>query len=373
VAKKVHARKVLVKKQKIHLERKIIHIDMDAFYTSVEQRDNPDLRGKPVVVGGLERGVVASASYEARVYGIRSAMPSVTALRKCPHLIFTKARFDVYRSVSQQIRAIFLEYTDLVEPLSLDEAYLDVTENKKGLKSAIFIAQQIRKEIFEQTQLTASAGVSINKFVAKVASDINKPNGIKVILPDEVIPFLEKLPVEKFHGIGKVTAQKMHNLGIRTGLDLKQRTELELLQRFGKAGKFYFNIVRGIDNRNVNPNRIRKSIGVERTYNEDITDIDIMEEKVQFLAEKLFSYVEKHQRSGRTLTLKIKYANFETATRSRTMNHDLTTYEAIFNLVRLLLHENMEEDIRVRLLGLTISNLKEKETGLDKQLKLPFP
>ncbi len=347
---------------------------MDAFYASVEQRDNPEFRGKPLVVGGIKRGVVASASYEARRYGVRSAMPSSLALRKCPHLIFTRSRFDVYRQVSQQIRDIFFQYTDLVEPLSLDEAFLDVTENKKGLKSAIFIAQQIRKEIFEQTQLTASAGVSVNKFIAKVASDINKPNGIKIILPDEVIPFLEALKIEKFHGIGKVTAEKMHKLGIHTGKDLKNHSQIELLQRFGKAGKFYYNIVRGIDNRRVNPNRIRKSIGVERTFFEDITDIKEMEAKVAALAEKLFSHVEKNQRSGRTLTLKIKYANFEIATRSRTINKDLLSYNDIFTLGKSLLYENMEENIRIRLLGLSISNLShDEEENFFGQLKFPFP
>lgn len=347
---------------------------MDAFYASVEQRDNPALRGKPVAVGGIKRGVVASASYEARKYGVRSAMPSVTALRKCPGLIFTRSRFEVYRTVSNQIREIFREYTDLVEPLSLDEAYLDVTENKKGIKSAILIARQIREKIFERTQLTASAGVSVNKFIAKVASDINKPNGMKVILPHEVELFLEELPIQKFHGIGKVTAQKMNKLGIYTGKDLKTFSEMELLRRFGKTGRFYYNIVRGNDFRKVNPHRVRKSIGVERTFFEDLTSIQDMEVKVQSLAEKLFSHVEKNQRSGRTLTLKIKYANFEVATRSRTVNHDLLTYDAIFNLAKSILHDNMEDDLRVRLLGLSISNLsQEEEAVFDGQLKIPFP
>jgi DNA polymerase-4 len=347
---------------------------MDAFYASVEQRDNPALRGKPVAVGGIKRGVVASASYEARRYGVRSAMPSVTALRKCPELIFTKSRFDVYRKVSNQVREIFYEYTDLVEPLSLDEAYLDVTENKKGIKSAILIARQIREKIFERTKLTASAGISVNKFIAKVASDINKPNGMKVILPHEVDMFLEELPIHKFHGIGKVTAQKMNNLGIHTGRDLKAFSELELLRRFGKVGRFYYNIVRGNDFRKVNPHRIRKSIGVERTFFEDLTSIQDMEVKVQSLAEKLFSHVEKNQRSGKTLTLKIKYANFEVATRSRTVGHDLLTYDAILNLATSILHDNMEDDLRVRLLGLSISNLSQKEEEVfDGQLKIPFP
>lgn len=347
---------------------------MDAFYASVEQRDNPDLKGKPVAVGGIKRGVVASASYEARAYGIHSAMPSVTALRKCPQLIFVRSRFDVYRQVSSQIRAIFHDYTDLVEPLSLDEAYLDVTENKKDYNSAIFIAREIRRRIFENTQLTASAGVSVNKFIAKVASDINKPNGMKVILPHEIHQFLEELPIHKFHGIGKVTAEKMRRYGIHTGQDLKKWSEIDLVQRFGKSGRFYYNIVRGNDNRKVNPNRIRKSIGTERTYSEDLTDIKEMEAKVKYLAERLFEYVDKRKKSGRTLTLKIKYANFEQATRSRTVNYDLLTFGQIFGLGKQLLYENMEEDIRVRLLGLTISNLSsDDDDEIIRQLKIPFP
>ncbi len=346
---------------------------MDAFYASVEQRDHPELKGKPVAVGGIKRGVVASASYEARAYGIHSAMPSVTALRKCPQLIFVRSRFDVYRQVSSQIRSIFHDYTDLVEPLSLDEAYLDVTENKKDYNSAIFIAREIRQRIFEDTQLTASAGVSVNKFIAKVASDINKPNGMKVILPHEIYQFLEELPIHKFHGIGKVTAEKMRRYGIHTGKDLKKWSEIDLVQRFGKSGRFYFNIVRGNDNRKVNPNRIRKSIGTERTYNEDLTDIKEMEAKVKYLAERLFEYVDKSKKSGRTLTLKIKYANFEQATRSRTVNYDLLTFDQIFGLGKQLLYENMEEDIRVRLLGLTISNLSSDDEDIIRQLKIPFP
>lgn len=345
---------------------------MDAFYASVEQRDNPALRGKPVAVGGIKRGVVASASYEARAFGVRSAMPSRTALRKCPHLQFVRSRFDVYRQVSQQIREIFLEYTDLVEPLSLDEAYLDVTENKKDIFSAILIARQIRQKIFERTQLTASAGVSVNKFVAKVASDINKPNGIKVILPDEVVPFLETLAIEKFHGIGKVTADKMKRLGIHNGKDLKQWTEIDLVKRFGKTGRYYYKIVRGEDNRAVNPHRIRKSIGAERTFNEDIFTVDKMFEKLKEIGEKLFRSIEKTQNYGRTVTVKIKFSDFQIITRSKTVNREITRSEDLIAIVRELLYENMSNGIGVRLLGISVSNLRREEDSLPRQLEFDF-
>ena len=354
------------------MNRKIIHIDMDAFYASVEQRDNPALRGKPVAVGGIKRGVVASASYEARQFGVRSAMPSRTALRKCPHLQFVRSRFDVYREVSQQIRAIFFEYTDLVEPLSLDEAYLDVTENKKSLFSAILIARQIRQKIEAQTQLTASAGVSVNKFVAKVASDINKPNGIKVILPDEVVPFLETLEIEKFHGIGKVTASKMKRLGIHNGYDLKQWSEIDLVKRFGKTGRYFYKIVRGEDNREVNPNRIRKSIGAERTFNEDIFKVDELFEKLQAIGEKLFRTIEKTQNYGRTITIKIKFSDFQIMTRSKTVNRDITRQEDLMAIVRELLYQNMENGVGVRLLGISVSNLRREEEHLPRQLEFDF-
>ena len=354
------------------MTRKIIHIDMDAFYASVEQRDNPALRGKPVAVGGIKRGVVASASYEARAFGVRSAMPSRTALRKCPHLQFVRSRFEIYRQVSQQIREIFLEYTDLVEPLSLDEAYLDVTENKKGIFSAILIARQIRQKIFERTQLTASAGVSVNKFVAKVASDINKPNGIKVILPDEVVPFLETLTIEKFHGIGRVTADKMKRLGIHNGKDLKQWTEIDLVKRFGKTGRYYYKIVRGEDNRAVNPHRIRKSIGAERTFNEDIFSVDKMFEKLKEIGEKLFRSIEKTQNYGRTVTVKIKFSDFQIITRSKTVNREITRSEDLIAIVRELLYENMSNGIGVRLLGISVSNLRREEDSLPRQLEFDF-
>ena len=267
--------------------RKIIHIDMDAFFASVEQRDNPELRGKPVAVGGSKmRGVVAAASYEARVYGVRSAMPSVTARRLCPQLIFVKSSFDKYREVSDQIRKIFYSYTDLVEPLSLDEAYLDVTETKRGPDSATLIARAIREEIFVATQLTASAGISFNKFLAKVASDINKPNGQKVIKPEEADEFLAALPVEDFHGIGKVTAARMHKMGFRTGADLRRLSEVEMAQRFGKVGRHYYRIVRALDDRPVNPHRNRKSVGAERTYSEDVSQLADMREKLDLAGGK---------------------------------------------------------------------------------------
>lgn len=352
--------------------KKIIHIDMDAFYASVEQRDNPALRGKPVAVGGIKRGVVASASYEARVFGVRSAMPSSLALRKCPQLQFVSPRFSVYREVSNQIRAIFFEYTDLVEPLSLDEAYLDVTENKKGITSAILIARQIRKKIETTTGLTASAGVSINKFVAKTASDINKPNGIKVILPEEVIPFLETLKIEKFHGIGKVTASKMQRLGIYNGYDLKQWSEIDLVKRFGKMGLYFYKIVRGKDNRTVNPNRVRKSIGAERTFNEDIYNVDEMFEKLQMIAEKLFRSIEKSENYGRTLTIKIKFADFQIITRSKTLHRDITQLREMILIIKELLYQNMENGVGVRLLGISISNLQREEDSLPRQLEFDF-
>ncbi len=344
--------------------RKIIHIDMDAFYASVEQRDNPELRGKPVAVGGSsKRGVVASASYEARRFGVRSAMPSLTAQRLCPGIIFVKSRFGVYREVSNQIRAIFFDYTDLVEPLSLDEAYLDVTENKKNLKSAIYIAREIRKRIEAETQLTASAGVSFNKFLAKVASDINKPNGIKVILPEEAETFIEKLPVEKFHGIGKVTAKRMKKMGIHNGLDLKKMSELELVRRFGKSGLHYYKIVRARDDRMVNPNRIRKSIGAERTYFEDLMDLKEMKNKVLYLCQVVFDYMEKKDNYGRTLTLKIKYHDFKVITRSRTFGGEIRKLDDMETAAIQLLQENFVEGDRIRLLGLAVSNLSKEQIG----------
>jgi DNA polymerase-4 len=353
-------------------QRKIIHIDMDAFYASVEQRDHPELQGKPVAVGGSgKRGVVASASYEARKYGVRSAMPSVTALRKCPDLIFVKSRFDVYRAVSRQIRDIFFDYTDLVEPLSLDEAYLDVTENKKGINSGTIIAEEIRRRIREETGLTASAGVSFNKFLAKIASDINKPNGIKVITPPEAKAFLEALPIEKFHGIGKVTAKKMNKLGIYTGKDLKTWSEIELVRRFGKVGRHYYRIVRADDQRPVNPNRIRKSIGAERTFREDLVQMEDMKEKLTHIAGIVFEHMEKSDNYGRTVTLKIKSADFVISTRSKSFAIEVTELDDLVAIAHELLESNWDEVDKVRLLGVSVSNL-QKEHAEGVQLKFDF-
>lgn len=356
--------------------RKIIHIDMDAFFASVEQRDNPALQGRPLAVGGGgPRGVVASASYEARKFGVRSAMSGGMARRLCPEIVFVRSRFDVYRQVSNQIREIFLDYTDLVEPLSLDEAYLDVSENKKNLPSATLIAQEIRQRIEKETGLTASAGVSFNKFLAKIASDINKPNGIKVITPEEAIPFLEELPVEKFHGVGKVTARRMHNMGIYKGGDLKARSEADLVRFFGKAGRYYHRIVRAEDNREVNPHRIRKSIGSERTFNEDVSDPEVMKEKLSDLAEGLHRFMTRAQNFGRTVTLKFKSPDFKILTRSRSFPSEIRDLDELIRIVHELLDQYIEDAPVVRLLGVTLSNL-EKEEQEDEggiQLELEFP
>ncbi|MCB0847166.1 MAG: DNA polymerase IV [Bacteroidetes bacterium] len=343
--------------------RKIIHVDMDAFYASVEQRDHPELRGKPIAVGGSgSRGVVAAASYEARKFGVRSAMPSVTAARLCPDLIFVRHRFDQYRQVSREIREIFFEYTDLVEPLSLDEAYLDVTTNKKGMISATKIAQEIRAKIWDKTHLTASAGISINKFLAKVASDINKPNGLTLIPPDRAESFLEKLSIDKFYGIGKVTAGKMHRLGIHTGGDLKNWTEAELAHRFGKMGRHFYRIVRAIDDREVKPNRPRKSVGAENTFNKDITLEGDMLDRLRPLAQKVSERISQANDAARTITLKIKYHDFVLTTRSRTLDRYVSEFEEIFPVIQELLHQPAFPEKAIRLLGVYLSNLaREKE------------
>ncbi len=352
--------------------RKIIHIDMDAFFASVEQRDNPELRGKPIAVGGGgPRGVVAAASYEARVFGVRSAMAGSRARQLCPHLIFVRHNFDRYKEVSQQIRSIFYEYTDMVEPLSLDEAYLDVTFPKMGPPSATIIAEMIRQRIFETTQLTASAGVSYCKFLAKMASDLNKPNGLAKILPQEAEAFLEKLPIEKFHGIGKATAAKMRKIGIHNGYDLKQRTLLELARRFGKAGRFYYNIVRGIDDRRVHSHWVRKSISVENTFLSDLDQtIDMMEQLAE-IAEDLQQRIERADNPGRTLTLKVKYADFQTVTRSKTTDHDIVTAAEMLALVVPLLADTAALTKKVRLLGLGVSNLRREQEQQRMELILP--
>ena len=353
-------------------ERKIIHVDMDAFFASVEQRDRPELRGKPVAVGGSRlRGVVAAASYEARVYGVRSAMPSVTAKRLCPELIFVKGDFARYKAVSAQIREIFLSYTDLVEPLSLDEAYLDVTDPKRGPASATLIARAIREEIREVTQLTASAGVSFNKFLAKVASDVNKPDGMKVITRQEAPAFIDALAVRDFHGVGKKTASRLEKMGFRTGADLRRLSELEMAQRFGRMGRHLFRIVNNLDDRPVNPHRNRKSIGAERTYSEDVSSRTAMREKLDWLAAKIFDYQQQQDNFGRTLTLKMKTPDFVIHTRSRSFGGEIRTLKAMREAAYQLLDENIEEVPVVRLLGLSVSNL-EREGGTGVQLLLPF-
>lgn len=340
-------------------QRKIIHVDMDAFYASVEQRDRPELRGKPVAVGGLpeQRGAVAAASYEARQFGVHSATPSRLALQKCPHLIFVKPRFAVYRQVSEQIRAIFQRYTDWVEPLSLDEAYLDVTDNKIHQPSATRVAEEIRQAIWAETQLTASAGVSVNKFLAKMASGVNKPNGLTLIRPEEAEAFVAALAIERFYGVGVATAAKMHQLGIHTGADLKQWSEAALLEAFGKVGQFYYRIVRGQDERPVNPNRIRKSVGIETSFLEDLGDRPSLWAALHSLATELQHRLQDAQTQGRTLTLKVKYADYHQVTRSRTAPMPFADLPTLLHQAESLLDLVEIDAQKVRLLGLSMSNL----------------
>ncbi len=353
--------------------RKIIHIDMDAFFASVEQRDNPEFRGKPLAVGYAgERGVVAAASYEARKYGVRSAMPSKTALKRCPWLIFTPGRFEVYREVSNQIRDIFHEYTDLVEPLSLDEAYLDVTENKIGMPSGTIIAREIKQKIRTTTGLTASAGVSINKFLAKVASDYKKPDGLFVITDREAEAFVEGLKIEQFWGVGPATAEKMHRMGIHTGADLKRQTEEMLCRRFGKFGHELYLFARGIDNRTVKPDRIRKSIGAEETYMHDLDDPTLLVEKLREVADEVWRRVSKHEFFGRTITLKVKYADFEQITRSRTPGGFITEFGAFWQVAQELLSTVDYSKKRIRLMGLTVSGAQHLDRPEVWQLEFDF-
>lgn len=358
--------------------RKIIHIDMDAFFASIEQRDNPDYKGKPLVVGGGPEGrggVVAAASYEARKFGVRSAMPSKQAVQLCKDLIFVRPRFDVYKNVSRQIRNIFHRYTDLIEPLSLDEAYLDVTHDKQRIGSALEIAELIRKEIKEQLNLTASAGVSINKFVAKIASDINKPDGLTFIGPSKVETFMEKLPIEKFYGVGKVTAQKMKKLGFHYGVDLKKLSQDELAGHFGKTGRFFYKIVRGIDDRPVQPHRKVKSVGAEDTFPYDLTAIDEMSVELTKIANLVHERLSRNNLKGRTITLKIKYHDFKQITRSRTFESRTNDLDKIIATARELLISTDPESTKIRLLGISLSNfyeselVKKDETETD-QLKL---
>ncbi|RAR71287.1 DNA polymerase IV [Flavobacterium aciduliphilum] len=353
--------------------RKIIHIDMDAFYASVEQMDFPEWKGKPIAVGGSEtRGVVSAASYEARKYGVRSAMSGIQAKRNCPELIFVKPRFERYKEISNKIRRIFHDYTDLVEPLSLDEAYLDVTQNKKGNPSATLIAQEIRHRIASEVGLTASAGISVNKFVAKIASDYNKPNGQKTVPPDEVIPFLEQLDISKFYGIGKVTTQKMYQHGIFTGKDLKAKTKDYLEQHFGKSGGFYYAIVRGIHNSAVKPNRISKSVAAEHTFHENLTSEIFLQERLERIAAALEKRLKKHHISGKTVTLKIKYSDFTTQTRSKTLPYFIADKGLLNETARELLYqERLKES--VRLLGISLSNLNtEIKKTVVVQLRFDF-
>ena len=346
---------------------------MDAFYASIEQRDFPELKGKPIAVGrAKDRGVVAAASYEARKYGVFSAMPSITALKKCPDLIFVPARFDVYREVSSQIQAVFREYTDLVEPLSLDEAFMDVTENKKNMPSASIIAKEIKNRIWDTTSLTASAGVSYNKFLAKIASDMNKPNGFYLIKPKDAEAFLEQLPIEKFFGVGKVTAQKMRSMGITTGLELKTKDKLFMIQHFGKVGAYFYDVVRGIDNRSVDANRERKSVGVERTFPQDLqTQFEIITE-LYHIEKELIAQIEKGDYKGRTLILKMKFHDFKQATHGITFAHAVTGFEQLHQASKQLLSEMGTESKKIRLLGLTLANFIDEDNPKDMQLTFDF-
>jgi DNA polymerase IV len=353
-------------------QRKIIHVDMDAFYASVEQRDNPDLRGKPVAVGGSrERGVVAAASYEARKFGVRSAMPSVTAKRQCPDLIFVKPRFEVYKSVSQQVREIFAEHTPIIEPLSLDEAYLDVTENLQNIPLARDVALAIRAKIKEVTGLNASAGISYNKFLAKLASDHRKPNGQYVITPEMGPAFVESLPVGKFHGIGPATSAKMNALGLYTGLDMRNQS-LEFMQaNFGKAGAHYYWISRGVDNREVHTNRIRKSVGAENTFSSDLTKFDDMASELKPLVDKVWRHCEDKEACGRTVTLKVKFADFELITRSRTLPASIESRSSLESVTLDLLRIVFPLEKAVRLLGVSVSGfVGDDESNRPKQIAL---
>ncbi len=343
---------------------------MDAFFASVEQLDNPELRGKPIAVGGSgERSVVAAASYEARKFGVRSAMPSVIARRLCPDLIFVRHHFDRYIEVSGSIMNIFREYTDIIEPLSIDEAFLDVTDDSKKIGSATIIAKRIRAEIKEKTGLTASAGISVNKFLAKIASDINKPDGLFLIRPEDAEKFIEELPVEKFYGIGKVTAEKMHRLGIHKGLDLKQWDMTDLVRNFGKAGVFFFNIVRGKDDRPVEPDQERKSVGTELTYEKDLTTQFGIIAELYKLEKELMERLDHSGTTGRTVTLKVKFSDFRQLTRSKTLQYYIRDFETLHREVTAIRKEMDMENVRIRLLGVSISNMETDDCG-DRQLSL---
>ncbi|RAW02969.1 DNA polymerase IV [Pseudochryseolinea flava] len=355
--------------------RKIIHIDMDAYYASIEQRDNPEYKGKPIAVGGSPEGrggVIATASYEARKYGVRSAMPSRRAKELCPQLIFVRPRFEVYKEVSGKIREIFSRYTDLIEPLSLDEAYLDVTVDKLNIGSAIDIAKLIKQSIKDELHLTASAGVSVSKFVAKIASDMQKPDGLTFIGPSKIVSFMESLPVEKFFGVGKVTADKMKRMGIHTGADLKKLSESDLTRYFGKSGRFFYKIVRGIDDRAVQPHREIKSVGAEDTFPYDLKETQYMVEELEKLAATVHDRLEKRNLKGRTITLKIKYSDFSQVTRSQSFPIGTNDKDVIAETARQLLMATDTEAVRVRLLGISLSNFNLAPTikGFEDQLYL---
>ena len=351
--------------------RKIIHIDMDAFFAAVEQRNRPELRGKPVAVGSeSDRGVVSTASYEARKFGVRSAMSSIVAKRLCPDLIFVHSDFDEYKETSNQIQAIFTEYSDLVEPLSIDEAFIDVTTSFKGMKSATLIAKEIKQRIFATTQLTASAGVSYNMFLAKLASGMNKPNGLTVILPSEAENVLKKLAIEDFYGVGKSTAERMHTFGMHTGLELKKQSLATLTRLFGKAGEFYYNICRGTDEREVTPFHERKSVGTERTFEKDLTTRFERITELYYIAKELEERLRESQFKGKTLTLKIKFHDFEQITRSRTFGDYITGFQSILKNAKEILASVKTERTSIRLMGLTISNTNLKP--LHRQLTIDF-
>lgn len=358
-----------MEEQALPIVRKIIHIDMDAFYASVEQIDNPELKGLPIAVGGSEaRGVVSAASYEARKFGVKSAMSGFQAKRLCPELVFVHPRFDRYKEISRKIRKIFLDYTDLVEPLSLDEAYLDVTQNKKNLPSATLIAQEIRNRIFTETGLTASAGISSNKFVAKVASDYNKPNGQKTVNPDEIEAFLEKLDIRKFYGIGKVTAEKMYQLGIFTGFDLRQKSLDFLEKQFSNSAVYYYQIARGIHNSPVKPNRTIKSVGAERTFFENLSSEVFLEEKIISIANELEKRLQKSKIAGKTVTLKLKYSDFTLQTRSKTLPYFIADKSLIIDTAKELLYQERLKD-SVRLLGISLHNLNNQSAKKSEEPK----
>ena len=354
--------------------RKIIHIDMDAFFASVEQRDHPELRGRPVAVGGSrQRGVVAAASYEARRFGVRSAMPSVTARRKCPELVFVRPRFEAYKAVSRQIHAIFHRYTDRVEPLSLDEAYLDVTENKPGIDRATEIAGRIRAAIRAETGLTASAGVSYNKFLAKMASEVNKPDGLFVIPPQRAQAFIDALPIGRFHGVGKATAARMKKLGIETGRDLRACPLERLLAHFGKAGQYFHEVAQGIDERPVRVERRRKSLGAETTFEQDLSRLDELLERLDAIAAEVAARLERQGLLGRSVTLKIKFADFSQITRAETLPAAIGEADALKAVAHRLMRRNHRPGMRIRLLGLSLSKLEpagqpDEEAGIQLDL-----